>query len=288
MYQEKGATVNILVPHDCENKCPFCNIKDLYKTEWNYNMNDILLSMAHLNTISRNSDFVITGGEPLAHMATLEQILNKTYILNKQGARHKLFIDTTLPIEKRNVYRLNDFKQVISGINVARHINGHIKESDDLLLAALRIPVRICSVLYTEEEALYAHEIIDRFEDIKSVKQIQFRDDYRFVDFENLYNPTTNKRLLNLLKGLDKSLDDCEFKYDEYKWECKITPKITFQRTMRQTKITYHNIIDVNGNPLNDITKINNIIIMPDGSILDDWGGQPLDLREYRKGLKNA
>lgn len=273
MYQGKGATVYILVPHDCDNKCPFCNIKEEYQTPFNYDKNDIQLSMGFINTVDRNCDFVITGGEPMAHMPTLEAILNKAYILNKQGARHKVYIDTTLPVDKQTIYRLNSFKSVISGINVSRHVNGYINESDDLLIAALRVPVRICSVLYTEEEALYAREIIDRFKDIKSVKQIQFRDDYRFVTFDNLYNPTSNKRLNNLLKGLGKTLDECEFKYDAYKWECKISPKVSFQRTMCQTKI-------------ND--KVNNIIITQTGQILDDWNGQPLSLSEYKKGLRDA
>lgn len=283
MYKvpKNGATVTIYAPYDCGNNCPFCVNKKEYKDNPTFDIKAVKEAMYRMDMITPKCDFVITGGEPLADLDKFEELVMSVATMNLGGSRHKLFVNTTLPVTKKDIYRLNKLKHIISGFNISRHINNYINESDDILIGLLQIPVRINCVLYTDEESLYANEIITRFEHYKNITGFQFRDDYRDVDYDNLYNCNWNRKLNNLLKGLGKTIDNCEFNFSSFRWDCIIQnkPLIKFHRTMCYSKIEY-----------DDYTEINDIIINPRGEILDDWNqyGARLDIKEYKKGLKNS
>ena len=283
-----GPTVTIFAPNDCDNHCPFCVSKSQYD-KFESDPETVIKSINRLDKISPKCDLVISGGEPLKNLDWLENILQTIKTLNKNGSEHKLYIDTTLPVSKQDIFRLNKWRKVITGINVARYIGNYIKESNDILISLLTIPVRITCVLYDEEEGLYAKEIIDRFKDYKNVVGFQFRDDYTNVHYEDLYNCNWNGRLNKLLEGLNVSIDSCEFDFTSTDWTCTISssPNITFYRTMINSKIVYTNVVDPNGKALSDHIEINNIIIAPNGDIYDDWigCGQLLNLRKYRKDV---
>lgn len=286
-FSKKSATVIIHLSYDCGNKCPFCDIKKEDMDASRLNFIKIKESMNKMDKINPKCDFVISGGEPLANLDGLEEILYTIRSFNLMGSRHKVYIDTTLPLTKQGILRLNKLSHIITCLNISRHINEYMYETNDILISLLQIPVRINCVLYTDEEALYAREIINRFRKIKNVIGIQFRDDYRDVGYDNLYNCNWNKKLNNLLEGLDKNINDCEFNFDSFKWDCTITygPIVTFHRTMRQTKIVYANIVDENGKSIEDLVEVNSIIISPEGEVLDDWNGKPLDLEKYKKEI---
>lgn len=283
-----GATVTIFAPYDCNNNCPFCINKKDYKDNPTFDMNKVIKSMEVMNKITPNCDFVITGGEPLASIHLLERILMTIEFMNLRGANHKVFINTTLPVEKKDIYILNKWKNVITGLNISRHVKDYVVESNDILLSYLKIPVRINCVLYTQEEATYAHEVVDRFKDFPIVNGIQFRDNYVGVKFDNLYNMESNKILKELLKSFNKTIDECEFHYSSFRWDCQIAPNIKFHRTMCYSKLTYNKIVDEYNNPLENMTEINDVIINPRGDILDDWNehGEILDLAQYKEGIK--
>ena len=286
MYSTKkdGAPVTIYVPVDCKNKCVFCSEKQLYEDQSDFNINKIIKSMEKMNTLTQNCDFIISGGEPLNNIiGTLERILMKIDLMNLQGARHKVYINTTLPIrQKGDIYILNKWRKVITCINVSRQVNPYMIESNDILLSYLRVPVRVVCVLYKLEDAMYAYELRDRFENYT----IQFRDNFENVEFLNLYNMQSNEIFIQLLKTFNVSMNENEFKYNSFSWTYPLNEKIEFYRTMRHTKIEWINIVDSSGKPFSNVTEINNIIITPQGDILDDWEGGLLDLAQYKERNK--
>ena len=283
MYRvpENGATVTIFAPYDCGNNCPFCVNKKEYKENPNFNLEEVKNSIKKMDRITHNCDYVITGGEPLADLDKFEEIVLTIRDLNLNGSNHKLFINTTLPIKEEDITRINKFKDVITCINISRHIKRYVKECDDRFIGLLEIPVRINCVFYTEDEALYADNVIGRFKDFENVTGIQFRDNYIGVKYDNLYNCYVNKRLDNLLKGLGVDVNDCKFHFSSFRWDCEISkkPLIKFHRTMCYSKIYNDGLIE-----------INDVIINPRGEILDDWNeyGELLNLVEYMEGVKNV
>ena len=63
-----GATVTIFVPYDCRNHCPFCINKKEYADCTGFSVEAILRSIAVMDAITPECDFVFTGGEPFAHI----------------------------------------------------------------------------------------------------------------------------------------------------------------------------------------------------------------------------
>ena len=59
-----GATVTIFVPYDCRNHCPFCINKKEYADCTGFSVEAILRSIAVMDAITPECDFVFTGGEP--------------------------------------------------------------------------------------------------------------------------------------------------------------------------------------------------------------------------------
>ena len=273
-----GAPVSIMMPCDCDNNCYFCNIKKEYQDDGKYGQSDITKMMHALDTINKitpNCNFILTGGEPLAEMGTLERFLLKIDFMNLQGANHKVFIYTTLPILKEQVYILNKWKKLITQIIVSRQVKNYINETNDILLSYLQIPYMIDCLLCSPKEAEYAYEIKERF----LGRPVRYRESYIDVTYDNLYNMESNVILHKLCKSLRIPFDECVFDYHSHYWKCLLDDTgITFTRSMRNSKIIY---------PY-DLSKIeiNNIIITPCGDILDDWEGQPLDLVQYKDSLK--
>ena len=74
--REGGATVTVFVPYDCQNNCPFCINKQEYADCTGFSLEKILQSIHTLDAITPRCDFVFTGGEPLADLKALQQMLD--------------------------------------------------------------------------------------------------------------------------------------------------------------------------------------------------------------------
>ena len=80
-----------------------------------------------MDKVLLHNDVVLTGGEPLADLDALQDILNHI----KDG--HHVYINTTLPTnETQDIHKvaevLNRNKDKISCINVSRHLKHYVKE----------------------------------------------------------------------------------------------------------------------------------------------------------------
>ena len=137
--REGGATVTIFVPYDCKNHCPFCINKGEYADMTGFSLEKICRSIERMDAITPDCDFVFTGGEPFANLESLQVMLDKI------PTTHKVYINTTLPVsEHQSEADILAFaernRHKITCINVSRHMQKYVVESNDGLLARLPVP----------------------------------------------------------------------------------------------------------------------------------------------------
>ena len=265
--RQGGATVTIFVPYDCTNHCPFCINKQEYADTTGFNLEEIIRSIKIMSAMTPECDFVITGGEPLANLDSLQYILDTIYECSKT---HKVFINTSLPVGKYTEDELAEFlnwnykAHKITGINVSRHLRKYVEECDNLIFNKLEFEPRINCVLYNvncidPNIKLKLLEFINRFRKITGY--VQFRKDYVVTTEANLYDEE-NDELLNLLKDTftyKGSFGRYRMRVG-YEFDCN-GYRVTYHKTLPYSKIH----LDANTFVLYDI------IIKQNGEIRDDW-----------------
>ena len=128
--RDGGATVTVFVPYDCNNHCPFCINKEEYADTSNFSLERILYSIHEIGEFTPRCDFVFSGGEPLANLAGLQQMLDAV------PSTHHVFINTTLPVfqdysEDEVTDFLNSNRDKITCVNVSRHLHKYVEEGND-------------------------------------------------------------------------------------------------------------------------------------------------------------
>ena len=74
---KEGPTVTMFVPYDCNNSCPFCVNKEEYRNSSSFDLDRCYRSLDLLDRIFPHNDVVFTGGEPLAELEALEDIIDQ-------------------------------------------------------------------------------------------------------------------------------------------------------------------------------------------------------------------
>jgi hypothetical protein len=127
---------------------------------------------------------------------------------------HKIYINTTLPVstdqpEETVLDFIERNMRKIACINVSRHLQHYVVESNDSLLAKLPVPFRVNCVLYENYPVDQLVPYLERFRKIPGAS-IQFRFDYTATTQENLYDEE-NDKILRDLKRVAKytGLDGC-------------------------------------------------------------------------------
>ena len=275
--REGGATVTIFVPYDCGNHCPFCINKGEYANLEGFSAEKICRSIEQMNAITPNCDYVFTGGEPFANLDSLQIMLDKI------PSTHKVYINTTLPISEHQseediVSFTRKNRNKITCINVSRHMQRYVVESNDLLLSRLAVPFRINCVLYKNYPVRDLIPYLDRFHQVPG-SSIQFRFDYTATTPDNLYEEEGDKILQDLKKfssytGLDGCRMRCGFHFDYHGME------LTYHKTLPYSTI-------VERDPQDGITYdiLYDILIKQNGDIQSDWDGTPLDVEAYRNAV---
>ena len=144
-------------------------------------------------------------------------------MLDKIPSTHKVYINTTLPISEHQseediVSFTRKNRNKITCINVSRHMQRYVVESNDLLLSRLAVPFRINCVLYKNYPVRDLIPYLDRFHQVPG-SSIQFRFDYTATTPDNLYEEEGDKILQDLKKfssytGLDGCRMRCGFHFD--------------------------------------------------------------------------
>jgi len=271
--REGGATVTVFVPYDCKNNCPFCVNKEEYACMDGFSADKICASIEKMNKLTPYCDFVFTGGEPFANLETLQKMLDRV------ANTHKVFINTTLPVsqyvtEEDIIAFTEKNKDKITCINVSRHMQHYVQESNDELLTKIAVPFRINCVLYKHYPKEGIIPYLERFRKISGAT-IQFRFDYTATTPENLYEEATDQILQDLNRlatftGLDGCRMRCGFHFDYKGMELtyhKTLPYSTVIEKDPKTGVTYAILYD--------------ILIKQTGSIHGDWDSHLLDLEAY-------
>ena len=271
--REGGATVTIFVPYDCKNHCPFCINKEEYGDMTGFSLEKIVQSIRRMDAITPKCDFVFTGGEPFADIKKLQIMLDEI------PTTHRVFINTTLPVSKCQTEEdilafAERNKHKITCINVSRHMQHYVVESNDSLLARLPVPFRINCVLYKNYPADKLTEYVERWR--KYNIPIQFRYDYTETTPENLYEEEHDKILQDLKKQFTyRGLDGCRMR-NGFHFEYKGL-HMTYHKTLPYSTIEEKGPDGVTYDILYDI------LIKQNGEIHSDWTGVKMDVDAYRR-----
>lgn len=271
MTREGGATVTVFVPYDCKNHCPFCINKQEYKNGEGFSTAKVCESIRTLHEITPACDFVFTGGEPFSNPDDLQVMLDCV------PDTHRVFINTTLPVselfpEEKIIGFAERNKDKLTCINVSRHMVHYVEESNDTLLAAMPVPVRVNCVLFRG----YSHDNIKGFADRfgRYGIPIQFRADYTVTTPENLYRREGDGILSDLMAnftylGLDGCRIRCGYHFDNH------GQHIAYHRTLPYSTIS----LEVDGE---QVDVLYDVLIKQNGDMHSDWTYVPLDLEAYR------
>ena len=271
--REGGATVTVFVPYDCHNHCPFCINKQEYADMSGFSLEKICQSIRRMDAITPRCDFVFTGGEPMANLASLQVMLDQI------PTTHRVFINTTLPVfedqTEEDVLRFFEHnKDKITCVNISRHMQHYVEESPDELIGRLPVQARVNCVLWKNYPAQNLPAFVERWKG-RHVS-IQFRSDYTDTTPENLYRKDDDQILHDLMKYFTyKGLDGSRMR-NGYHFEHE-GMEITYHRTLPYSTITETGPDGVTYDILYDI------IIKQNGDIHSDWTGVMMDVPAYEK-----
>lgn len=267
-----GATVTIFVPYDCNNHCPFCINKQEYEDTSDFSLEKICESIRVMDGITPYCDFVFTGGEPMANLESLQEMLDCI------PTTHRVFINTTLPVmhdysEDEVVEFLNSNKEKLTCINISRHLYPFVEESNDGIFERLEVKTRINCVLFGNHDPEKLLPFVKRFG--KYNIPIQFRSDYTKTTPENLYEESNDTILADLRSILTPTLLEgcrirCNYEFmdgDHVISYHKTLPYSTIVET-DEKGVTYDILYD--------------ILIKQNGDLHSDWTGVELDVERYK------
>ena len=265
-FNKIGPTVTLFVPYDCNNACPFCVNKREYRDTSLFDLNRCYQSLDLLNRIFPYNDIVLTGGEPLAELDTLQDILGHI------AEGHHIYINTTMPVADGHTIEdiaaaLNRYSHRISCVNVSRHLQHYVKECPDEIFDLLNFRTRINCVVFEDAKDTATADKLVAFLDRFRGYEIQLRANYSYLTLDNVFN-TDNDNLFKLISEI------CEYKYPLEKE--RFRTGFVFERN--GSKITYHKTL-----PFSKVDGIvGDIIIRQTGRIYDDWNeyGQELNIND--------
>lgn len=272
-----GATVTVFVPYDCHNHCPFCINKDEYRDMTGFSLENICDSIRLMDEVTPRCDLVFTGGEPLADLNALQTMLDEI------PSTHKIYINTTLPVSQSQseadiLTFMERNQRKITCLNVSRHLQHYVVESNDDLLARLPVKFRINCVLYRDYPSEQLIPYLERFHKLPDAS-IQFRFDYTATTPENLYQESGDRILSDLREqahyiGLHGCRMRCGYYFDYRGME------LTYHKTLPYSTITE---TDPTDGQTYDI--LYDILIKQTGALHSDWTGVPLDVEAYRNAV---
>lgn len=260
----------IFVPYDCNNNCPFCTSKWMYRnSNIEMNLDKILEVISYVNSSPNIQEFVITGGEPTANLELLKKIIN--------ACEKTVFINTTLP--KNNLDEIIEYfnsEEKIYGINISRqfgnlnNLYSYVATPEDIL--KIKKPIRI-NVMRTKNWLNHLDDFINTWILNKHIL-LNLREDYRYITKENL---KTRNEIVDYLANRFVFINS---------GGCLVCNGETFVDPNLDTFIHYHRGIEHSCVRYEAKTYINDVIIRPDGKVFDDWDWSHEINKEIIKNIK--
>lgn len=241
----------IFVPFDCNNNCPFCTSKKMYKEmEGKYDIEAIISLINGLNSNLSIKEYVLTGGEPFANLELTKRLVN--------SMSKRCFVNTTLPMTD-NIDEVIDYINTcekIQGINISRHIGFDFKGVADIeLINRITKPIRINTVINKNFSFDKFKEFVEKWG--SDTRMINLRADYTKLDTTSL-----------------KARDEIETALaTDYMFNgaggCLVCHSSTF--IADKCYIQYHRGLMFSSVKMGEKTYINDVIITPDGKMYKDW-----------------
>ena len=241
----------IFVPYDCNNHCPFCTSKHMYK-HMDVDLQQVLQRIEQINNCSAVTEFVITGGEPFADLEILKKIIN---VCNKT-----VFINTTLPLQDNlnEIIEYINTEDKIKGISISRHMNYKLPSiASKEQISQITKPIRINSIIADNEL------IIPFINEWKDIGLVNLRADYRKITFESLKVKNDIDDLL-LSQYYYKGTNCCMVCNSEFFGSDDFT--VCYHRGLELSSLQYGNKI-----------YINDVLIYPNGNLAYDWDKRTSD-----------
>lgn len=268
-------SVTVYVPWNCTNNCAFCSSKKDYNIiKSNY---DKVKEQLKKIRNSLTDIIVFTGGEPSADVEKLKELVS--IVDNKT-----VYINTTLP--KKNSKEFIDFinnTDCIKSISISRHTTSYKEDltmlrdiCEDEEIAKITKPVRINVVEFSKDQFSVENvkKYVERWEKIRKLKSkdyasliLNLRCNYVFQKKEELHE-LTNSKVVN----------DLANNYFYYKHNfCNVCDTCTFfkrKNNKREFIIDYHRGLMTTSISFGNITEVNDLILLQDGTLCYDWDGR--------------
>lgn len=245
----RNLACTIFVPFDCDNNCPFCTSKKMYKSIA-LNPDKIIKQIEQLNNNFDIVEYVLTGGEPFANLEETKRII--------KAMEKRCFINTTLPLVD-NIEEVIDYinsEKKIQGINISRHIGHEFSGVAGLeLINKIKKHIRVNTVINKNFSLDEFKKFVEKWG--SQMRLINLRADYTKLDTTSL-----------------KARDEIEtFLSEEYLYRgsggCLVCHSSSFEAD--NCFIQYHRGLMFSSVKLGDKIYVNDVIITPDGNIYKDW-----------------
>lgn len=289
---ERPATV--FVPWDCGHHCPFCTTKAEYETKYHAEKLDYYFtrqkeSLRRLLEYNFVDDVVFTGGEPLADIARLKELLG--IVCAAENIDRRVYINTSFNFDASQEGMVYQFlvdesqRNRINGISVSlpyadvgmMNARGYAFLGRLMHTIAGHSPynwVRINSVVKGNESA----EQIRRF--VKEV--LSFGDENGFgvwsINLRKDYTECTQANLNDCHDPIMQTLmgmPDMPYKGGGGCLVCR--NDVFWPNNDAMHRLTYHRGTENTSLRYGDLMIINDIVIKQDGEIRYDWtDGTPL------------
>lgn len=212
-------------------------------------IDNIIDAIREINKCNAVTEYVITGGEPIANLKMLKQIVSEC---NK-----RVFINTTLPNQSNmdEVLDFINFEPKVQGINISRHMSFHFNNvADKTFIKRIKKPIRINSVITTIEAV---GDFIHEWGSVSPNIMINLRADYRKV----------TKKTLKIRDGIDDYLLE-HFMY-KGTTSCMVCNSEFFGGEFGT--ICYHRGLEKSSLLFPDKCFVNDVIVYPNGRVCKDW-----------------
>ena len=268
-------SLTVYVPWNCSNNCSFCSSKNDY-ARIKPNFDCVKKSLMRIRE-SIVPTVVFTGGEPTFDLDGLSELVS--IVDNKT-----VYINTTLP--KKNCNRFIDFintTECIKGVSISRHCFSYEEDlallneiCEDNIIANITKPVRI-NVVSLKDNHFSSENIkllVERWMGVRLLKS----DCYDSLILNLRSNYVTQKK--NNLHDLENNIiiNDLATEYFYYKHSfCNVCDTCVFfkeNRGRRVFEIDYHRGLLKTSLDFGNVTEVNDLILLQDGSLCYDWDGR--------------
>lgn len=277
----------IFVPWDCGHHCPFCTTKAEYATKYPADKIDYFFerqknSVRHLLAYDFVDDIVITGGEPLADISRLTELIE--VIRRNERSHRNVYINTSLNLSDRQSdaairFLSSSVKDAVDGISVSlpyADVSMTNARGYELLGIFMRECsrewrydwIRVNSVVRGNESPEQLRRFVKDIlaledGDLPGIWSINLRKDYTTCNQSNLNDcqDPTFRTLMSMTDMPYKGGGGCLVCRNDVFWpDNDLVHRLIYHRGTESTSLRY-----------GDLMVINDIVIKQDGEIRYDW-----------------